>query len=168
MNGFSKFLPEKLMRPQSSALLYSFNTRCILNLPLYDQSIRKNKPMKKYFLTGLAVTLISVCVNAQNPDAGKRKNTMRPELKKEIGLSNAQAQQMMNINNDMKTRAQGIRHDQSLSNAEKKDRLRALKMERKRRMKNLLTHEQRKRMRAFRRNHSNPSPGRFRHRRKAI
>lgn len=68
------------------------------------------------------------------------------DMKKELGLSDAQSQQLKALNEDFRKQAEAIRNNSSLSQDQKKEQLKTLGEQRKEKMKTILTPDQQKKL----------------------
>lgn len=107
----------------------------------------------------VCVLFISAATNAQKADSAKKgnvkskiqddspskeKGTLTPENMKYLGLSKDQEKQVQEMHNKAKKEKQKIKDDTSLSEEQKKEKLKALDKEYKDKSEALLTPEQRK------------------------
>jgi Spy/CpxP family protein refolding chaperone len=116
--------------------------------------------MKKIISVLAVLVAISMGAAAQESDAmvGEKKKhhgrkAMHKKMRQELQLSKEQDQQMREINKSMKGQLQGIRNDQSLSNEQKREKLKALHKERRTKVNGILTPGQQEQMKKFRKAH---------------
>ncbi|MCX6351175.1 MAG: hypothetical protein NTX03_04850 [Bacteroidetes bacterium] len=85
---------------------------------------------------------------AQNGDGNEKGE----KIKKELGLSDKQTNDIKTINKDYKSRVEGIRKDPNLDRAAKRDKIKDIRKEHKEKLRGVLTPEQRDKFREKRQN----------------
>ncbi|HRI19979.1 MAG TPA: hypothetical protein PLA68_03460 [Panacibacter sp.] len=115
--------------------------------------------MKKVLMLMLSVLFIAAIANAQKSDTAKKANvkskiqddspskekgTLTPENMKYLGLNKDQEKQVVEMHNKAKKEKQKIKDDTSLSEEQKKEKLKAIDKEYKDKSEAVLTPEQRK------------------------
>ena len=94
---------------------------------------------------------------------GKRDKAARKEkagaLKKELALTPEQETKLKTVHADFKQKATAVKNNSTLTEAQRKEQLQALHLERKTQMQALLTQEQKDRARALRKEHRSQRTG---------
>lgn len=103
--------------------------------------------MKKLITLVLAAFVLTVSVNAQQPapttpekPATKKENAKK--MAEELGLSREQSKEMVNINKSFRDKVQAIKDDGTLTDAAKKEKIKALNTEKQAEVNKILTPEQ--------------------------
>lgn len=81
------------------------------------------------------------------------------QMAKELNLTEAQKQQLQQQREAAKEQMKAIRADQSLSEDQRREKIRALHMEQKQKMQSILTPEQKAKAESFRKEGKGPKPG---------
>jgi Spy/CpxP family protein refolding chaperone len=124
--------------------------------------------MIKYLINGLLIMLsfqsfsqIQRTIEKQKPDSATaekvpaKKNANRKELLQELELTKEQKAKLKEINQSMKASKKAIENDAALPDAEKKNKLKALKKEQSSKIQALLTEDQKIKFRELRLKNSN-------------
>ena len=123
--------------------------------------------MKKLFVFVISLSFFASNAIAQvkrevNPSQTSQSNTMqknkKKEMMKELNLTKEQRGQMKEFHQSMKQKKEDINNDQTLTEAQKKAKMKELHKEQKEKMNAILTPEQREKMKEQKKNSNWLSP----------
>jgi hypothetical protein len=109
--------------------------------------------MKKILVLATAFLFMSTCIMAQNDSIRNNRKALKKEMAKEAGISKEQGKQAKQINNDFKGQMKAIRNDATLTDEQKKEKIRTLNQERRTKIQAVFTPDQQAKMKAFRDKH---------------
>lgn len=109
--------------------------------------------MKKMIILTAALFTLSTSIMAQTDSVKSNRKALRKEMAKEAGITKEQGKQAKQINDDFKVQAKTIRNDASLTDDQKKEKIRTLNQERRTKTQAVFTPDQQAKMKAFRDKH---------------
>lgn len=109
--------------------------------------------MKKMIVLAAALFMISTSIMAQSDSLKSSRKSLRKEMAKEAGITKEQGKQAKQINDDFKIQAKTIKNDASLTDDQKKEKIRTLNQERRTKTQAVFTPDQQAKMKAFRDKH---------------
>jgi Spy/CpxP family protein refolding chaperone len=117
--------------------------------------------MKKLFVFAISLGFFAPHATAQvkrevNPSQTSQSNAVqknkKKEMMKELNLTKEQRGQMKEFHKSMKQKKEDINNDNTLTEAQKKDKMKELHKEQKEKMKAILTPEQKEKMKEQKKN----------------
>ena len=109
--------------------------------------------MKKILVLAAAFFFVSTSIMAQSDSIRNNRKALRKEMVKEAGISKEQGKQAKQINDEFKGQVKTIRNDATLTDEQKKEKIRSLNQERRTKTQAVFTPDQQAKMKAFRDKH---------------